>query len=364
MDTPGYADIQGTEHFKERFNDKVSEKHFKMAQGLWWSSLGMGTYLGAADEATDDLIQSAVKSCIASGVNVIDTAINYRRERSERAVGHALQELFAERKLSRNEILVCTKGGFVPQSLGPDWFRSKFGPGSYNPLDRTEFVAECHCMHPDYLADQLDRSRTNLGLETIDLYYLHNPETQLGKVDEDVFFERLFSAFACLEEAVSQGKIRYYGLATWTAFRVEEAHPQYISLEKVKGLAKSAAQGEDHFKFIQLPLNLAMKEAVKNENQLHNNRMKSMLDAADGLGIKILASGSICQGRLAPADEQWNTRFNPSFSSFKQLALHWTRSAPRLLSALVGMKSPGHVQENLALCQRPLFPPERFAKYL
>ena len=37
-----------------------------------------------------------------------------------------------------------------------------------------------HCMSPAYLENQIERSRRNLGMETIDLFYVHNPESQLA----------------------------------------------------------------------------------------------------------------------------------------------------------------------------------------
>ena len=50
-----------------------------------------------------------------------------------------------------------------------------------------DIVSGCHCMTPKYLLNQLDSSLRNLDVETIDIYYLHNPETQLGKVSTEEF---------------------------------------------------------------------------------------------------------------------------------------------------------------------------------
>ena len=54
-------------------------------------------------------------------------------------------------------------------------------------------VGKMHSMDPDFLADQIDRSRANLGVDTIDVFYLHNPETQLGFLTRDEFDERLLA---------------------------------------------------------------------------------------------------------------------------------------------------------------------------
>ena len=82
-----------------------------------------------------------------------------------------------------------------------------------------EVVAGCHVMSPRYLENQIEASRSNLGVETIDLYYLHNPETQLAEVTRQEFFRRLKAAFEALEKAVATERIRAYGTATWNAYR-------------------------------------------------------------------------------------------------------------------------------------------------
>jgi len=52
--------------------------------------LGLGTYLGADDGETDVLYQDAIVRALELGVNVLDTAVNYRHQRSERAIRTAL----------------------------------------------------------------------------------------------------------------------------------------------------------------------------------------------------------------------------------------------------------------------------------
>ncbi len=91
-------------------------------------------------------------------------------------------------------------------------------------------MADSHCIAPRFLADQLDRSRANLGVETIDVYFVHNPETQLGAVDQATFLVRMRAAFELLEGAVGDGKIRCYGAATWTGFRQPASADDYLSL--------------------------------------------------------------------------------------------------------------------------------------
>src|SRR2546430_310964 len=91
---------------------------------------------------------------------------------------------------------------------------SSLGIGTY--LGRPDdIVAGSHCITPQFLNDQLARSLRNLGVDCIDVYYLHNPETQLGEISRPDFYERVRDAFAFLESAAAEGKIQYYGMATW-----------------------------------------------------------------------------------------------------------------------------------------------------
>src|SRR5262249_39553110 len=151
-----------------------------------------------------------------------DTAVNYRHQRSERNVGKALADSIAAGDVKREEIVVATKGGYITfdREVPPDpraWFVEKFV--------RTGIIAEgdladgSHCMTPKWLDTMIAMSRHNLGLETIDIYYLHNPETQLEVVERPEFLRRIRAAFETLERAASDGRIGVYGAATWNGFR-------------------------------------------------------------------------------------------------------------------------------------------------
>src|SRR5262249_12024446 len=108
------ATPEGTRRYAQQMNSVVAAGHFREAQGLLTSSIGLGTYLGQWDEHTDRSSQEAIKRAIELGCNVVASAINYRFQRSERAIGAALKQLFDAGKLSRDEIIVATKGGFFP----------------------------------------------------------------------------------------------------------------------------------------------------------------------------------------------------------------------------------------------------------
>lgn len=310
------------------------------------SSVGLGTYLGEMDEATDAALTQAVQKCLLSGVNVIDSAVNYRGERSEQVIGKALGDLISTGRLKREEVFLSTKGGFLA-------FQSRV-------LKPADVVAGCHAMTPEYLEESLARSLKNLGVETIDLYYLHNPETQLDEIGEEEFYGRLTKAFQLLERKVSEGRIRMYGTATWHGYRIQREDKGYLSLAKVMEAARSGGGKDHHFKAIQLPYNLAMPEAYTNQNQSWEATPVSAIEWASRAGLLVFSSASLLQGRLArPIPEKVRSLF-PGCLTAAACALQFVRSTPAVTSALVGMKSAEHMAENLAVLDIPRLSEENF----
>jgi aryl-alcohol dehydrogenase-like predicted oxidoreductase len=353
MPIAGHATPEGTARYRDRFA-AAAAGHFRSAEGLAWSSIGIGTYLGDADEATDRLVEGAVASAARAGVNVVDTAVNYRYERGERSVGQALAALTRAGEVARDEVIVCTKGGYLPNPAGRRWFESEYvGRGPDSP-GAGDLAGDSHCMHPAYLAGEIERSRRNLGLEVIDLYYLHNPESQLRHVDRATFDARLEAAFRALETAVRAGRIRAYGIASWSAFRVPPGRPGHVSLARAKEIAgRAAGGGPDHFRFIQLPVNLMMPEALRAPTQTVGGEVLPAIPAAGRLGLHAVASAAIAQAQLKEIPAPLKERLGPGLASGYQQALQFTRSAPGLVTALVGMKQPAHVAENLSLVGVP-----------
>ena len=347
----GSATADGTLRYAARFQGRAAAGHFREIRGgLVLSSIGIGTYLGEPDDTTDLAYTAAIVAAIENGINVVDAAINYRFQRSERAVGAALRQLFLK-GYSRDEIVVCTKAGF----LTPDGDMPA-DPNSYFArefLERGIFSADdvaagCHCMAPGYLSDQLERSRRNLGLMTIDVFYLHNPETQLSEVSPEVFRARIREAFLFLESAVASKAIRAYGMATWNSFRDDPKAPGYISLKEMADIARDVAGDDHHFRFVQLPFNIAMPEALTRPNQLIDGKLVPMVQAARSLGIALVTSAALLQGQL--------TKNLPPFiaaalgrTENSSLALQFARSVPGLTTALVGMSRVQHVKSNAEL---------------
>ena len=304
-----------------------------MQRNLVLSPIGIGTYLGNADEATDRNYTDAIVRAVQLGVNVIDSAANYRFQRSERSIGAALTKLAAEHGFSREKLVICTKGGYIPFDGAPprnvrEYVNETFvKPGIASFED---FVAGSHCMTPAYLQSQIDQSLRNMGLESIDVYYVHNPESQLGEVSKNEFYSRLKRAFERLEQNRRDGKIAYYGVATWNGFRAAAGSAHHHSLVRMFELAREVG-GEDHgFRFIQLPFNLAMQEALTLANETLDGETMPVLEAAKRIGVTVVASASLLQGRIEP-----------------KAAIEFVRSVPEITTALIGMSRVEHVEENL-----------------
>ncbi len=90
-------------------------------------------------------------------------------------------------------------------------------------------------MTPKYLASQIAWSRRNLGVETLDIYYLHNPEIQLSEVDRPEFIMRVRAAFELLEQEADAGRIGVYGVATWDGLRLPPEDPGHLSEGAARG---------------------------------------------------------------------------------------------------------------------------------
>ncbi|MGH7617135.1 MAG: aldo/keto reductase, partial [Gemmatimonadaceae bacterium] len=231
------ATADGSARYADRFLGELAPTFYRPASfGVTVSSLGIGTYLGDTSDADDTAYQAAIRRAVASGINVIDTAINYRGQRSERAVGAALQQIIGGGTAMRDELVISSKAGYIPLDKTPPATREEYR--SYvqrefvdqQILRPDEIVAGGHSLAPRFLRYCLAKSRQNLGLRTIDIYYVHNPgQSAAGSTPED-FRSKLRSAFAVLEEAAERGEINVYGCATWDELRVAPGARGHLEL--------------------------------------------------------------------------------------------------------------------------------------
>jgi aryl-alcohol dehydrogenase-like predicted oxidoreductase len=329
---------------------KFARTFFRRYADCVVSSIGVGTYLGNPTDEQDERYHDAIVQALESGINVLDTAINYRNQRSERVVGQALRDA----DVDRESALVATKGGFVPfdgvrpASPGQYVLEEYVEPGI---VERDDLARGQHAITPGFIDDQLDRSLANLDLDTIDLYYVHNPETQLETRSAEAVYDLLEETFTRLEERAAAADIRHYGVATWEAFRVPADHDSFLSLPEVvrRALAAADAAGADatHFRAVQLPFNVQMADAFTVAAHEGPEGPQSALEFAHEAGLDVFTSASIMQGRLADGVPD-DVAAKLAGETDAQRAINFARSAPGVTCSLVGMGSTDHVAENVA----------------
>lgn len=353
----GYATSEGTRKFSEDAVRKgIPFSHFRAFDGLRLSSIGLGTYLGQPTAEDDRAVEEAVYESIRSrAVNVVDTAINYRAMRSERSIGKALLRLASNETVSRDQVFVCSKNGYITND------------GEFPSVDLIEYIHRMYIstgiigtndissgynvMNPRYIERCIDKSLTNMHLSTIDLMYIHNAfESWHEDVDREEFMEMLGKVFEVYEKYRSNNKIRHYGMATWTCFRVQPNSKEYLSLEEVVKLAQKVGGSEHGFRFVQLPYSLAYSEALLLKNQsVGSNNNLSILEAAKLLNVKVFASAPLLQGRLLSAKIPDYMGISDQVAKLVQII----RSSPSIMAPLLGYKAPEHVQHNVKIANIP-----------
>jgi aryl-alcohol dehydrogenase-like predicted oxidoreductase len=351
----GYATAEGTRKFMENaFKNGMANSHFRSFNNLNFSSLGIGTYLGQLTAEDDIDLENAIYNSLKSGaVNVIDTAINYRSMKSEKNIGHAIKRLIEDKIISRDQVFISTKNGYITND------------GDYPTIDVLEYMHKMYIsqgiidskdissgynvLNPNYIRKCIDKSLTNMQLDTIDLVYIHNAyESWFQDISRSEFNEKIRRVFQVYEENRSQNKIRYYGMATWTCFRLPRNEEGYLSLEDMVRIAEDVA-GKDHgFRFIQLPYNLAYREAYSLRNQtVNSDNDLTILEACNKLNIGVFTSVPLLQAKLFDVKIPDYLGIDNQLLKIVQI----TRSTPNVIAPLLGQKKLNHVKENIELAK-------------
>ena len=303
----GHATSQATQAFANRLNahnPSFEENAYRRLTGtdLITSKIGYGTYrVHDQNETQAETLETAIEA----GCNLIDTSSNYTDGGSETLIGGVLRKMISANKIKREEIIVVSKVGYMQ---GQNLEQAQQRETSGNPWeDVVKYMEGCwHCLHPDFLTDQWTRSTNRLGLETIDVYLLHNPEYFLSDaknrsaqsswdIIRDTFYDRIYHAFVQMERFVADGKIRYYGISSNT-FPSPHTDFEYVSLNRVYEAAAKAAEtvygdhAVSHFKVIQLPYNLLESEALTETNNEIDGTRVTVLEAARSLGLGVLVN--------------------------------------------------------------------------
>jgi len=322
---------------------------YKKFGDLKLSEIGIGTYLGNPDEETDKNYYETIKLAVDKGINVVDTAINYRNMRSEVVIGKVAREV------GRDRMIISTKGGYLTgdfrsEKKPVEWIKENLiDKGIINISEVTEYG---NVLTPSYIDWSFNKSLENLDTEYIDVYFLHNPEEQLTKFSREEFLDKIRAVFRLLEGKVQEGKLKYYGLATWSGFRVPKGYKQLLNLKEIYDIARDVGGNEHHFRFIQLPYNLAMLEAFTLKNQIIDGEELTPLEAAERLGIYTYISSPLFQGRVIGTV---NPDVKTKFKVFKDvhLPIQFVRSTPGVGTVLIGMSKKEHLLENIEIEDLP-----------
>ena len=261
----GYANPESTKKGHSRVPDihyaQLGRTHFHI------SEIGFGAY--RVDNRID-AHKDALKKALTAGVNLIDTSSNYTDGHSESLIGDVLTECVDAELVSRDEVVIVTKAGYLQ---GQNYEMSQKRKEEGKPYPE---LVECgkgleHCIHPEFLEEQITNSLQRLNVERIDVLLLHNPEYYLDWAEQqqlpitesqDVFYDRIEQALAYLETEVERGRISYYGISSNT-FGYPDNNRQFTELERIM----DSLPEKNHFAVIQLPLNLYETGAITTYNQ-------------------------------------------------------------------------------------------------
>jgi aryl-alcohol dehydrogenase-like predicted oxidoreductase len=342
--------------------------------GLSVSAAGFGSYRIDVSEREHEF---ALTHALRSGINLIDTSANYADGGSERLIGKVLAIMTARGEIARDQVVVVSKAGYLQ---GANYQLSQERKASGTPFADLVLAGQGleHCIHPEFLADQITRSLTRLNLQSLDCCLLHNPEYYLTTAKTEgipveqarrEYYRRIEVAFRYLEQEVQTGRIGCYGISSNT-FPGSITDYNFTSLSKVWEIACSIS-AEHRFRVVEFPLNLLETGAVLRKNQplgqclLEFAREKNLgvlinrpLNAIVGdrlvrLAENHYAGDGIAQARrfhdkVAAVDEEW-----ASAETLSQIALRAIRSTAGITAVLVGMRTEAYVEDVLTELRRP-----------
>jgi len=256
--------------------------------GLLASQAGFGCY---RLDQTDHEHEKSLGKALLSGINLIDTSSNYGDGGAEKLVGEVLEQMAFAGEIARESVIVVSKVGYLQ---GQNYQLSQERKGQEKPFKDLVLYGDGleHCIHPEFLEDQLSRSLERLKLSTLDFYLLHNPEYYLswawktGVPLEEArreYYNRIRYAFQHLEREVEKGRISFYGISSNT-FPFPASDPEFTSLEKVWETAQSLSP-DHHFRLIQLPMNLLETGGITEKNQTNE---QSVLEFARDKKLGVL----------------------------------------------------------------------------
>lgn len=288
---PGRASEENTKSGSGAF---ASRRRSLYSGGPSVSTIGFGSYrIGLHPKLGFPTCEKALESALKKGMNLVDTSTNYGDGQSEILVGRVLKRLVENDTLKRENVVVVSKVGYV-QGTNLQIVDKKRLEG-HPFLDVFEFGQELsYCIHPTFIADQIERSRSRLGLETVDVYLLHNVEYILKYLEHkgesldkarEIFYEKIRESFIYLESLVAENKIAVYGISSNT-FGYPDESPESVSVEKCLSIANEISPNHN-FKVVQTPLNwIEMSAAFWPQGE----KQKTFLETSSEAGLGVLVN--------------------------------------------------------------------------
>lgn len=367
----GRATPQGTGQYADR-HQELSYAALG-ATGLSVSAAGFGSY---RIDASSSAHEQALLYALRSGVNLIDTSANYTDGGSERLIGQVLGKLAAAGEIERDQVVVVSKAGYLQ---GENYQLSQARKAAGRPFAELVLAGQGleHCIHPEFLEDQITRSLARLNLQTLDCCLLHNPEYYLTTAKAEgvpatqaraEYYRRIRQAFLHLEKETVAGRIASYGISSNT-FPGMAADYNFTSLTAVWDIACEISPAH-HFRVIEFPMNLLETGAVLRQNQPTG---QSLLEFAGEKNLGVLINRPLnaivgerlvrlaenhysgdgalqarrFRDKVAEIDAEWGEA-----ESLSQIALRAIRSTSGISSVLMGMRAKTYVDDVLAELRR------------
>ncbi|WP_375725123.1 aldo/keto reductase [Arcobacter sp. KX21116] len=351
------ATLEATHNFAKKFS--TYKEFYIKSNDLIFSKLGLGTFNKEPYKEENYVFHyiEGVKEAVKNGINLIDSASNYRYGQSEKEIGIALKELFEEKIVKREELIICSKGGFIqleyPFPKNPyTWIEDNIIKTKLATKEDIEL--DQHCLSADFIEWSCKKSLENMGIDKFDIYYLHNPEIQIQKNGYKKFLKKVESIFKRFEKMVKMGFIKYYGVAVWNGFS-DKSTGEHINLEDLVEIALKVGGENHHFKYIQTPFNIAKTNIYTMPTQTVKGEECTLLQASHRLKIGVISSSSLLQMHLFKKSFKAETGYlldnKMVLENDIQLALQFVRSTPGIITSLFASKVPVHIKSNLKITQ-------------
>ncbi len=265
------------------------------------SRLALGTHLGDVTDTVSEQYRSAIAYALQHGINTIDGAINYRGMLSEKDEGIALRALIKSGVLRREDFCITSKAGLlfgdITERINPKMYLENIlKPQGITEEDFYQYDGLYQTLNPTFFEIALEKSLQNLGLETIDIHYIHIPEISRSGMSEEEFYNKMEKLFFWYEDKVREGKIRSYGIALEYMGKDPLEAKWHFELEEIKRRADIAGKGKSSLKYVIFEYNIDCPYPRSTVSQMIAGEKVTLAEACHRLGLETIASMPFAMG--------------------------------------------------------------------